>query len=290
MHELVLSLCKVSTAKEERKSPKGKLLFSADTGCIECVVEFAGSSIPLSNSKRTGKLLGALPNGEHALVVDQSLNITGIAISPFPQNQLLANVGFGKIEICFNGIEICELFQGECFAPRGSGSSRGLESRIEERLGSSNSSRQLLETIEQLQTKAVELHHGCTIVLDFKNEPDSLSGQVLAEPLDLTNENNLRIASSMSSVDGAIQIDRRCRLKAFACLLDGMKHDTENLSRGARYNSALRFASTRQDIIVFVVSEDGHRTVFDQDGEVTPDRSLTSFKYVVQSAQLNLEF
>ena len=151
------------------------------------------------------------------------------------------------------------------------------------------SSSRLHEIIEQLQLLAVERHHGCTIVLDLGEKLISLSGQTLVDSLDLTEERHLRIASSMSSVDGAIHIDRDCKLLAFACLLDGKKLEKENLDRGARYNSALRFTHGKKDVIVVVVSEDGYRTVFDQNGEVEMDRQLKPLKYVERSRQLLVE-
>ena len=117
MHELVISLCKVSIAKEERKSPNGKMLFS-NTDCVECIATFAGDSIPFPNSKRTGKLLGALPDDQHALLIDQSLNIIGIAIQPVSAT-LLADMKFGNVKVSFGDEEICEISKGKCYAPGG---------------------------------------------------------------------------------------------------------------------------------------------------------------------------
>ena len=76
------------------------------------------------------------------------------------------------------------------------------------------------------------------------------------EPLDLTQNEMLAIAKDLAKVDGALHIGADLNLHGFACLLDGRAVAGEDRSRGARYNSALRFTSENPNLVVIVVSMD----------------------------------
>jgi DNA integrity scanning protein DisA with diadenylate cyclase activity len=77
------------------------------------------------------------------------------------------------------------------------------------------------------------------------------------------------LAKSLAKVDGALQIAKDARLYAFACLLDGRTVPGEDRSRGARYNSALRFTAMHENVIVVVVSADRPVSVFEGGVELT---------------------
>ena len=110
--------------------------------------------------------------------------------------------------------------------------------------------------------------HGCTIVVDLDPEPVAISGQVLSPPLDLRKPYMLKMAKSLAKVDGALHIGADLHLHGFACLLDGRSFQGEDLARGARYNSALRFTAEHPNIIVVVVSSDRPVSVIHQGVDV----------------------
>ena len=83
-----------------------------------------------------------------------------------------------------------------------------------------------------------------------------MSGQGLEHPIDLEHPHFLELAKSLAKLDGALHISADNHLHRFSCLLDGTAVPGEDLSRGARYNSALRFTSKRGDLVVVVVSVD----------------------------------
>ena len=99
--------------------------------------------------------------------------------------------------------------------------------------------------------------------------PLSISGQRLAQPIDLQQAHSLDLAKSLSKVDGALHIGRDVRLHGFACLLDGRSIPGEDRARGARFNSALRFTAERKNIIVVVVSADRPFSVIQEGIEVS---------------------
>jgi hypothetical protein len=111
--------------------------------------------------------------------------------------------------------------------------------------------------------------HGCTLVVDLNEQPVQISGQRLEKPLDLRPPQNLELSKSLAKVDGALHIGADACLHGFACLLDGRTVPGEDRARGARYNSALRFTSEHDNIVVVVVSSDRPVSVIQEEVEVS---------------------
>ena len=113
------------------------------------------------------------------------------------------------------------------------------------------------EDIFELIYYATFQKHGTILVIldDVEKEISRLENQaILFCPFELTTENLLQF----SNIDGAIiiDIDRRCH--AVGVILDGVASGRGVSSRGARFNSAVRYIDSL-DIpsIAVVVSEDG---------------------------------
>lgn len=107
---------------------------------------------------------------------------------------------------------------------------------------------------------AMEQKHGTMIVVSeaAAEEAKRLQAQSLAiTPILLTPE----IVRRTSGIDGAILVDRDCQCHALGVILDGLASNNGDSSRGARFNSAIRYVesiSTKVPTICLVVSEDGH--------------------------------
>ena len=67
---------------------------------------------------------------------------------------------------------------------------------------------------------------------------------------------------ALAKLDGALLLTGASCLKTFACLLDGKAVESEDRSRGARFNSALRFTAMHPGIIAVVVSADAPVFIF----------------------------
>ena len=74
--------------------------------------------------------------------------------------------------------------------------------------------------------------------------------------LNLLEPANIDLACSLTKIDGALHITSDLFIHGFACLLDGRATNWENMARGARYNSAIRFSAEHKDTIIVVVSSD----------------------------------
>jgi hypothetical protein len=113
------------------------------------------------------------------------------------------------------------------------------------------------EDILELIYYATFQKNGTILVIldDVQKEVSRLENQaVLFDPFELTIENLLKF----SNIDGAIIIDVDRRCYAVGVILDGVASERGSPSRGARYNSAVRYIDSL-DIpsIAVVVSEDG---------------------------------
>jgi hypothetical protein len=99
--------------------------------------------------------------------------------------------------------------------------------------------------------------HGALLVIsdNAEGEASRLGGQV--EPFPVTVEK----MQSLTAIDGAVLIDPAGRCHGVGAILDGQAVVSWDASRGSRYNSALRYVSTRRNeghqCLAVVISEDG---------------------------------
>lgn len=127
-----------------------------------------------------------------------------------------------------------------------------------------------LETLWRITEEAIEQTHGTMLVISDEAEFEAtrLAAQSfkLSVPVDLGKKleratNEMNIVNHVTSIDGAVLLDRNCKCYAIGVILDGVvcKESGGDSSRGARYNSALRYREHRKEVnlAIIVVSEDG---------------------------------
>ncbi len=248
----------ISKTREEGMWPHGELVF-VDPHClheIEFLARFKNSEQPqLDHFKHVRKLLQAVEYSGHKLISD-GLKILGISNSTLPGYSITADfqgrVGYLRL----NRDPVCSFADGRFQST----TQRAKLFEIEEAFLDNNlesTTRDLLfQIVAALVHDAENKKHGCTLVIDLNDKPLQLAGQNLDEPLDLCNPKLLELACALSKVDGALHIGADHHLHGFACLLDGHAISGEDRARGARYNSALRFATENINSIVVVVSSD----------------------------------
>ncbi len=115
----------------------------------------------------------------------------------------------------------------------------------------------LVEAVEA----AVEQRHGTMLVIttEAAGETQRLASQSTPiEPVMISRE----IISHVSSVDGAILISPDGIVHSFGVILDGKASENGNSTRGARFNSAIRYVdgerSRQVNCLALIVSEDGY--------------------------------
>jgi hypothetical protein len=114
-----------------------------------------------------------------------------------------------------------------------------------------------VETLWTLVSAATEQRHGTMVVVTTgaEDEATRLGTQAIATaPMRLTPA----LMRLVTAIDGAVLIDPGNRCHAIGAILDGLATAAGDPSRGARYNSAVRYvASSVHACLAIVVSEDG---------------------------------
>lgn len=113
------------------------------------------------------------------------------------------------------------------------------------------------DCLVELVTQAVEESHGTILVIsaDAPEEARRLGAQCIpVRPRRMTPE----LIRHVTPIDGAVLLSPDGRCHAIGTILDGIAAANGDPSRGARYNSAVRYVeSTQAACLAVVVSEDG---------------------------------
>ncbi len=248
----------ISKTREEGEWPRGELVFLEKKAIqdMEFVVKFPEMERPsLENFKHIRKLLQAVEYSDRKLVSDAK-TVVGIAIGEIPKFHITADFqgihGFLRL----NGSEVCSFSDGSFKSTTHEAKLVQVEEALLESDMDSSYAGTLFKIISSIVHNAETQKYGCTIVIDLNEQPVAISGQKLDQPLDLQKPKLLDLTKSLSKIDGALHIATDLNLHGFACLLDGRSIPGEDRSRGARYNSALRFTAEHDNIMVVVVSSD----------------------------------
>lgn len=114
--------------------------------------------------------------------------------------------------------------------------------------------------LEKIIDSAKEQKHGTMVVITphAKEEADSLKNQSI--PIDKSYL-DMELIKKVTSIDGAILLDIEGNCYAIGVILDGLAVTAfGDPGRGARYNSAIRYAqkeSMKNNCLIIVISEDG---------------------------------
>lgn len=117
------------------------------------------------------------------------------------------------------------------------------------------------QALLQAVRAAVEQKKGTLMVItsEADGEAERFKAQsTLVEPLPASPT----VVRQLSSIDGALLLTPQGELHAFGVILDGLASSNGDPSRGARYNSAIRYVDTQRrdgtSALTVVVSEDGY--------------------------------
>lgn len=258
VYPILDALLEISRTLEEKNFPRGNLIFVEPKALdgLNMVARFPQTDRPrLENYKHVRKLLQAVEDSGLRLVSDGQA-VMGVAADPMPGFYISADFHGPYGFLRLNGDPVCSFSDGRFRSTTFQAKLVQVEEAILETDLEPEQGNDLFKTVGAIVHWAQFQQFGCTIVIDLKKEPIHLSGQALEQPLDLGKPDQLDLAKSLAKVDGALHIGRDLHLYGFACLLDGPRLPKEDRSRGARYNSALRFTADNDDIVVVVVSVD----------------------------------
>lgn len=261
----------ISKTREEGAWARGELIFiePSELDSIHYMAKFPENERPsLKNHKHVRKLLQSVESSNRKLVSDGKC-IVGIAAITSTNNSISAQFK-GDWGLIYLGTEtICSFADAKFSSTNYKPNLVHLEEYLLELDISADIRHNLFQLVIQMISTANHRSHGCTLVLDFNDEPVTIAGQTIEEPLDLREPEIRGLARSLTKLDGAVHICKDLKLHGFACLLDGKAVSGENRARGARFNSALRFTAKYNELIVIVVSADKPVSIIQRGVELT---------------------
>lgn len=283
------AILEISRTPEEGNLPEGKLTIveASKVENVKFLMKFPLQEQPgLANTKHVRKLLTAVKHSFTTLVSDGKY-ILGIADEVVSLPAIVADFRKAYGFLFINRKPVCSFADGKFFATNRKPTLVEFEETLLESDLDHDTRDDLLSVVTHIVHEATEKQHGACIVVDLGSPPLKLSGHRLDSPLPLNNRENLALACRLSMLDGAIHIGKDLHLYAFSCLLDGLAVPNENRSRGARFNSALRFTHQHPEVVVITVSADRPVSIFQSGVELTQRLALeTPFSSLYRAPSL----
>ncbi|WP_090770680.1 diadenylate cyclase [Pedobacter soli] len=149
-------------------------------------------------------------------------------------------------------------------------------------------SKKQLDDLWEVAMEACGQKHGTMIVIsdEAKTEADRLGKQGFSvKPIKLTES----MVRKVTSIDGAVLLDRDANCHAIGVILDGLATEKGDPSRGARYNSAIRYYEKFKDagaLAILIVSEDGMINVLP---DLIPQIKHSKIEYAIDDFKKILE-
>ena len=248
----------VSSTQEEGEWPRGRVVVvePSQLDAVRFICRFPAAERPrLEDHKHVRKLLQAVEDSGRALVSDGE-SVLGVAIGAMPGAYMTAQFRGSHGYLWLRDALVCSFYDGSFHSSNMRANLVQLEELLLETRLDMEVQHELMQVISLMVNRVRARKHGCTLVIDAGESVMDMSGQHFETPLDLRVNGQLKLACSLAKLDGALHLGADLRLHGFGCLMDGRSVPGENLARGARYNSALRFTAEHDDLMVVVVSAD----------------------------------
>ncbi len=257
--ELAVALDEVSAQPYEGRSGSGTLLLAvADNPHVEQVLEFL-QPVGVSETRSMRKAL-EMANRDHHLLCDGA-QVFGLATlspsyAPEDENAFMFHVrSRGVWELSHNKVPLLRVSNTRPTLPEPEVSPEEFKStahRVFPHISSDDADR-----LWDLANNATKASHGTMLVVheDATNEAKRLVPQAQLIGSRVLNQT---VLSAVTNIDGAVMVDPTGVCHAVGVILDGQATGDGDSSRGARYNSAVRYHQSHTGrCLVIIVSEDG---------------------------------
>jgi len=248
----------ISSLKYESSVGYGRIVLARkDHPAVTPVVNFA-SDLRLSRFRGARKLLEL---ASHGLALHSNSDSV-FSLVRYSQEHIETEdlfiinfLGHYHWEVTYNDNVLMRVQYEQPYLPKASNYESRLEWDIPRTFLDTNQTD--IKLIKQLVKAAESESHGTMLLIssDAKNEANRLSAQAtLVEPVILTPD----LLPNLTPIDGAVLLDQHGCCYAIGVILDGLATNSGDATRGARFNSALRYVkSTTHPCLAVVVSEDG---------------------------------
>jgi len=259
VYNILSAIIQISKTPEEGAWARGHLAFVEPSRLsrLHYLARLPKTERPrLDNGKHVRKMLQAVERTQRLLVSDGE-HIIGMAQGELPAGSLCALFNGRHGMLFLDGEPVCSFSDGSFQSSNRRPNLVTLEEALLEWPLDNDQRSVLFSSVSRLVAIAGEQKYGCALIIDPYTPLLSLSGHALETPMPLEGAECLALAAGLAKVDGALHLSAaRNQLCSFACLMDGPSFPGEDRSRGARYNSSLRFTHSHPELIVVVVSSD----------------------------------
>jgi hypothetical protein len=251
-------LSRVATTRYEQRVGVGSLLLAhRDSGHVDRSFTLQ-TPVQISDFRTLRKLLETSnPDGASLLTDGNVVYGLGRLLSDYPQEsesvfQLLVS-GDGVWELRHANVALATVRFGAPQLPEERVRRERFEDICGRVLGENDS-----DALWALALSAADAEHGTMLVIsgNAAAEAARLESQALTgEPTHLADD----LVRQFTGIDGALLVDPAGRCHAIGVILDGTATNEGDRSRGARYNSAIKYRSTADTppTVILLVSEDG---------------------------------
>jgi DisA bacterial checkpoint controller nucleotide-binding len=255
-YDIFNAVNEISSLRYEGGETRGEIVFApVNSPSLQQQVTFL-QPVPLTSHRLARKIV-EISNSDLPCVCSSKLGLSGLSKVIDDNNPIF--------RVIFTGHYRWELYLNKLLLMTCAfGIPTHKSPKLTEAEFTSNTQRILRINTSQCQTlwksvdAAMEQKHGTMIVISkaADTEAKRLQAQSLPiTPIPLIPE----LVKRISGIDGAILVDRDCKCHALGVILDGLASENGDSSRGARFNSAIRYVeSTKVKTICLVVSEDGY--------------------------------
>ncbi|MDH8677748.1 diadenylate cyclase [Fusibacter bizertensis] len=261
---------KISSLSYEKSFSDGKILLLntqasqalASQHILKPMVHFE-TKIPLSNTRHIRKIL-ELSNSEVYLVSDGEYLHNTVEFKPLHDSiNHFFTIEFNNYfswQLTYNGNKLMQITHEEVFIPKPKVSFFSFSTELKKVFQAIESKKVL--NLYRLILEALKQPKGTIIVVskNARSEAFRLRNQgFLIDALSLSPS----IIRSITSIDGAVLMDLDGTCHGIGVILDGIATEKGDPSRGARYNSAIRYVETinktpnYSNCFAVVISEDG---------------------------------
>lgn len=257
--ELTVALDEISAQPYEGRSGHGALLLASEANSkVERILDFV-EPIRVSETRSMRKALEMAGSGHHLLC--NGRHVVGLArlrdrYEPADENAFVITImSRGVWELSHDDVPLLRMTNTRPSLPRPRLDPQHFGSiarRVFPEIGDTDA-----EVLWGLVGAASEASHGTMLVVHKNAESEAArlrpqAQQVRPERLDRG------LLAAVTNIDGAIMVDPTGTCHAVGVILDGHASGQGDPSRGARYNSAVRYHEAQSgQCLVIIVSEDG---------------------------------
>ena len=272
VYNILGAIMQISKTPEEGAWARGHLAFVEPSRLsrLRYLMRFPKAERPrLDNSKHVRKMLQSVERSKRLLVSDGE-HIIGIAVGELPPSSLCALFNGRHGMLYLDDKLVCSFSDGAFQSTNRKPNLVILEEALLEWPLDEDQRDALFSSVSRIVAAAGEQKYGCALIVDPYTPLLPVSGHTLETPLSLEDPEHLTLAAALAKVDGALHLSAtHNQLCGFACLMDGPSFPGEDRSRGARYNSALRFTHSHPELIVVVVSSDRPVSVMQKGADIS---------------------